>query len=239
MGAQPRVLCVIPARGGSKSIPRKNLKNFCGKPLVTWPIEIAMSCEFITKVVCSSDDAEILMIAQKFGADTRIRPAHLATDEAASPPVILDVIETLEKEGSYFDYVFMLEATSPLTESSDLSNAFSLLFSKSEKFDSLVSVCQSISGHPDFTFMIATDLTLSSINQSDWRVKRRQDISQLYFIEGSLYLSKVSTLKKTSSFVQKNTIGFEVSREISFEIDEELDFYILEAIMEYRRKLHE
>ena len=238
MDNQPRVLCVIPARGGSKSVPKKNLKNFCGKPLVAWPIEVAKSCAFITTVVCSSDDEEILITAKKFGAEVRTRPAHLATDEAASPPVVLDVIDTLEKEGAYFDYVFMLEATSPLTESSDLSDAFFLLLSKSDTFDSLVSVSQSISGHPDFTFTVSQDFSLTSINQLDWRVKRRQDISQLYFIEGSLYLSKISSLKASASFVQKNTIGFEVPREKSFEIDDEIDFYILEAIMKYRRNTH-
>lgn len=239
MESKPRVLCVIPARGGSKSIPRKNLKNFYGKPLVAWPIQVAKSCLFVTKVVCSSDDDEILMIAKKFGAESRVRPPHLATDEAASPPVVLDVIDTLEKEGSFFDYVFMLEPTSPLTESEDLSSAFSLLYSKSDEFDSLVSIAQSISGHPDFTFAISQDLSLSSINQTKWQVKRRQDISPLYFIEGSLYLSKVASLKLTGSFVQKHTIGFEVPREKSFEIDDELDFQILEAIMNYRRLAHD
>ena len=236
MESMPKVLCVVPARGGSKSIPRKNLRIFNGKPLLAWPIQVALSCPFVTKVVCSSDDNEILRAAESYGAELRIRPAQLATDEAASPPVVLDVIESLEEEGSFFDYVFMLEPTSPLTEREDLSRAFTLLYSKSEHFDSLVSIAQSISGHPDFTFSISRDLSISSINQATWQVKRRQDISPLYFIEGSLYLSKVSTLKSTGSFVQKHTIGFEVPREKSFEIDDELDFHILEAIIKYGRR---
>jgi CMP-N,N'-diacetyllegionaminic acid synthase len=229
-----KVLCVIPARGGSKSIPKKNLRKLAGKPLVAWPIEAALNCNLVTEVVCSSDSDEILSFAKSMGSNIHKRPQHLATDEADSPPVVLDVIEKYEKEGEHFDYVIMLEPTSPLTDSTDLTFAINCLEQNSENFDSLVTIAESVSAHPDFTFSLLDDRSLVSINQAHWKVKRRQDISKLYFIEGTLYLSKVVTFKKSIAFVQNRTMGMTVAREKSFEIDEELDFYLLEAIMKYQ-----
>jgi N-acylneuraminate cytidylyltransferase/CMP-N,N'-diacetyllegionaminic acid synthase len=133
----------------------------------------------------------------------------------------------------------MLEPTSPLTEAKDLDEALNLILKNSNKFDSLVTIAESISGHPDFTFSLLEDLSINSINQIDWKVKRRQEISKLYFIEGTLYLSKISSFKKSVAFVQKKTLGMVVTREKSFEVDEELDFYLIEAVLKFRdEKLH-
>jgi CMP-N,N'-diacetyllegionaminic acid synthase len=228
-----QVLCVVPARGGSKSIPMKNMRKLAGQPLVAWPIKAALACDLITEVVCSSDSEEILDFAKSIGAKTHKRPEHLSTDEAASPPVVMDVIAEYEKNGQFFDYVFMLEPTSPLTDPIDLTIALNSLEESSVKFDSLVTVAESVSGHPDFTFSLLQDKTIASINQENWKVKRRQDISKLFFIEGTLYLSKVDTFKKTIAFVQERTMGMTVPREKSFEIDDELDFYLMEAILAY------
>jgi len=236
MDSRPRVLCVVPARGGSKSIPMKNLRRLGGQPLVAWPIKAALNCDLITEVVCSSDNEEILAFAKTLGANTHKRPLYLSTDDAASPPVVMDVIAELEKIGRFFDYVFMLEPTSPLTDSFDLTIALRTLEENSVKFDSLVTVAESVSGHPDFTFSLLQDKSIVSINQEHWKVRRRQDISKLFFIEGTLYLSKVETFKKTIAFVQEKTMGMMVPREKSFEIDEELDFYLLEAILKYRKE---
>ncbi len=226
---------MIPARGGSKSVPMKNLRTLVDKPLVAWPIAAALNCDVVTEVVCTSDSDEILTFAKSMGSNVHKRPQHLATDEAASPPVVMDVIEEYEKRGQHFDYVFMLEPTSPLTDSKDLTFALNYLDQNSKEFDSLVTVAESISGHPDFTFSLLPDRSLVSINQTNWKVKRRQDISKLYFIEGSLYLSKVVTFKSSIAFVQNRTLGMPVPREKSFEIDDELDFYLLEAIIKYQK----
>jgi N-acylneuraminate cytidylyltransferase/CMP-N,N'-diacetyllegionaminic acid synthase len=164
---------------------------------------------------------------------------HLAKDETVSPPVVLHAINHFENLGEIYDYVFMLEPTSPLTEAKDLDEALNLILKNSNKFDSLVTIAESISGHPDFTFSLLEDLSINSINQIDWKVKRRQEISKLYFIEGTLYLSKISSFKKSVAFVQKKTLGMVVTREKSFEVDEELDFYLIEAVLKFRdEKLH-
>ena len=236
MRSEPRVLCVVPARGGSKSIPFKNLRKFHGEPLVAWPIKAALDCQLVTEVVCSSENDEIINFANSLGSSTYKRPNYLATDEAPSPEVVLDVINAYENKGEFFHYVFMLEPTSPLTDSQDLTNALLSLEKSFDKFDSLVTVSESISGHPDFTFSLTEDLKLVSINQKKWKVKRRQDISKLYFIDGSLYLSKISTFKDSIAFVQDRTLAMLMPREKSFEIDDEIDFHILEAIVNYRRK---
>ena len=234
MSARLRVLCVVPARGGSKSIPLKNLRPLRGFPLVGWPLKAAMNCELVTTVVCSSDHDEILRFAELQGAKTHKRPSYLATDEAASPPVVLEVLDHFEKQGEVYDFVMMLEPTSPLTNSNDIIEAINLLEANAEKFDSLVTVSESVSGHPDFTFTKSPDMSLKSINQDEWKVKRRQEISKLFFIEGTLYLSKVENFKQSVAFVQKRTMGMEVPREKSFEIDDELDFYLVNAVLDYQ-----
>ena len=232
----PRILCVIPARGGSKSIPLKNLRKLSGLPLVAWPINSAINSGIINKVVCSSDHDGILEVAKKFGSEIHKRPSILSTDEAESPPVVLDVIEVYEKQGFYFDYVFMLEPTSPLTEPDDLFRAFNLLQSNIDSFESLVTVSESISAHPDFTFELKNNNKLESVNQEAWKVKRRQDISKLYFIEGTLYLSTIESFKRNLAFVHNKTMGMIVPRAKSLEIDEELDFYLVEGVLKYRNE---
>jgi len=120
-----KVLAVIPARGGSKGIPRKNIIEFYGKPLIAWTIESSINSPYITKTIVSSDDYEILNIAKAYQADTIKRPDNLATDFTTSEPVVKHAIDKLRSKGLDFDYITLLQPTSPLRDVSDINNAIS------------------------------------------------------------------------------------------------------------------
>ena len=119
-------LVVIPARGGSKNIPRKNLRPLAGKPLIYYAINTALNASGIQAVVVSTDDNEISLFAERFGAEVMMRPPKLAGDAVTLDPVICHAVETLEKDGRYFDIVITLQPTSPLLKSSKIEEALVL-----------------------------------------------------------------------------------------------------------------
>ena len=129
-------LAIIPARGGSKRLPRKNLLDLCGKPLIAWSIESALKSKYISKVIVSSDDEEILQISLNFGATVIKRPDELASDTATTFDAIEHTIKSLEK----YDYVVLLQPTSPLRDEKHIDKAIELLEEKDA--DAIISVCE-------------------------------------------------------------------------------------------------
>jgi len=227
-----KVLSVIPARSGSKGIPGKNLRLLKGSPLVTYPIIAALESKYVDHVFCSTNSLAIAEVAAKAGADTSyLRPDCLAADETSSVDVLLDVIEYFESVDKFFDLIVMLEPTSPMTESEDLDAAIELFVASEGKFENLISVSESMAGHPQFTFRMTTEQTLQTYDGSDWRFKRRQDLEKIYFQTGSLYISQIEALKLNRSFISQKTLGFEVPKIKSFEIDDLIDFKIIEMLM--------
>lgn len=231
-----RVLAVIPARSGSKGLPNKNLILLNSKKLVGWPIEAAVKSGICDQVICSTDSLEIAEIAKQYGAEVPfLRPVELALDETPTSDVLIHAIEYFEKKSVFFDYILLLEPTSPLTTSEDIKLAFETINTNIELSDSLVSITENISGHPDFSFKMSTNSgIISSVNMSPWIHKRRQDIERCFFIEGSLYISTVKSFKEKRSFIHDRTIGFSVPKWKSFEVDDELDLKIIEMIMKER-----
>ena len=124
-----KVLAIIPARGGSKGLPRKNIADLAGKPLIAWTIEASLNSKYITKTMVSSDDKEILDISVEYGAEIIKRPENLASDDATSESVVKHAIDCLEATGEVFDIVVLLQPTSPLRNSKDIDNAIELMFS--------------------------------------------------------------------------------------------------------------
>ncbi len=231
-----KVLAVIPARSGSKGLPNKNLIILNNKKLVGWPLEAALKTGICDRVICSTDSSEIAESAAEYGAEVPfLRPVELALDETPTSEVLLHAIEYFEKKSEFFDYILLLEPTSPLTTSEDIKLAFETIDKNIELSDSLVSITENISGHPDFSFkMSANSGIISSVNMTPWIHKRRQDIEKCFFIEGSLYISTIKSFKEKRSFIHDRTIGFIVPKWKSFEIDDELDLKIIEMIMKER-----
>ena len=227
------VLAVVPARSGSKGLPGKNLLHLEGLPLVSYPIRAALNSKFVDHVYCSTDSVEIASVAAHSGADaSRLRPLELADDESSSIEVVLDAISHFESQGLYFDYLVMLEPTSPMTEAQDIDFALEALISQQNRFENLITVSESIAGHPQFTFKLESDSSLSTYNGSKWKFKRRQELDKLFFQTGTLYISKIEALKLHKSFVSDKTMGFEVQKVKSFEIDDIIDFKIVEMLMQ-------
>ena len=232
-----KVLAVITARGGSKGLPGKNKKPLLGKPLVLWPIEAALECDEVDRVILSTDSAEIAEIGVGVGADVpSLRPDHLADDVAKSVDVILHVIDQCEQEKDYYDYVVMLEPTSPLTEPSDISSALSILSSSRDFADSIVGISVIEATHPEFcNKKMKNNLITPAFSEDFGSLPRRQEIENLFFLEGTLYISDVSYLKKVRNFYHSRTMGYEVPRWKSFEADELVDFICIEAILANRK----
>ena len=226
------VLAVVPARFGSKGLPRKNLMPLAGQPLVAYPVKAALNSKYVDHVFCSTESKEIANLASIAGADiTYSRPENLALDQTTSVEVLLDALNYFESVNKTFDFVLMLEPTSPMTDSTDIDLALEALMSGNGEFENLVSIAETIGGHPQFTFRVTEDGSLQPYDKLDWKFKRRQELEQLFFQTGSLYISEVSALKRNKSFISKKTLGFEVPKIKSFEIDDLIDFKIVEMLL--------
>ena len=215
-----KILAIIPARGGSKGIKNKNIKNLCGHPLIAWTIMKAKKSKFIEKVIVSTDSKKIAAISKKYGASVPfIRPKKYATDKANDFVVLNHAINFLKTKGEKFDYVLMLQPTSPLRALKDINNSIKKVLK--ENIDSLVSVCKVETQHPRFIYSIKNKNSLVPfLKKNDNPAMRRQDIEQLYFLDGSIYISKIKTLMKYKTFYHNKTKAYEVPKWKSLEIDD-------------------
>lgn len=230
------VLYLIPARGGSKGLPGKNIRPLLGKPLIGWTIEVALDAVEWTagRVVVSTDDEEIAQVAREHGAEVPfLRPAHLATDQASSIDVVLHALDHFEAIGEVFDHVCMLEVTSPQRSALDVVGAIRRLVGTAGA-ESIVGVCRSESGHPSFLAKMNEQHFIAPLMGERFLFKRRQEIDDVYFFEGSMYVSTVASLRTRKSFYHERTLGFEMPKWKSFEVDDITDFTIIEALMKAR-----
>lgn len=228
-----KVLAIIPARGGSKGLHCKNLVNLCGRPLVGWPIQAALNSKYIDKIIVSTDDRKIADIALAEGAQVPfLRPEDLASDAATTLSVIEHAANFFSDAGETFDYCILLEPTSPLTESKDIDGALEELDSHREIADSIVGVSKVEATHPVFDVKINSKRLIEPFHVADFsKPIRRQDIPELYFFDGSLYMSDVSVLLQKKSFYHKRTLPYVTPKWKSLEVDDMIDFICVEAIM--------
>lgn len=229
---------LIPARGGSKGLPRKNIRTICGKPLINWSVEVGLGSTYVDAVVVSTDDAEIAQIAKEAGAEVPfMRPEYLAEDRSSSIDVIMHALDTLADEGRVFDIILLLEPTSPLREVSDINDSLARLISADE--GSIVSVCRAESTHPCFMYKLDANQKMIPYSTNQPTNLRRQDIEPLFFLEGSIYASWVHTFKKEKSFYHDKTVAYQVEKWKSFEIDDIYDFVIVEALLKNKSRLND
>lgn len=218
-------IAIILARGGSKSIPKKNIVNFCGKPLIAWSIEQVINSKLIDDVWVSSDDDKILSVSKKYGANIILRPKCLSTNKSTSLSGWLHAIDAIEKNYSKINIVVGLQATSPVRESKDLDSAL-IKFMKG-KYDSMFSA----SKIGDFYIWKKSKNSYSSINYDYKHRPRRQDFEEQYVENGSFYLFKPTILKKYHNQIA-GKIGISLMEFWkSFEIDEKDDLFFLSILM--------
>lgn len=228
-----KILAIIPARGGSKGLPNKNIKPLCGKPLIGWSIEQAEGSAYIDEIFVSTDSAEIASVAESFGIEVPfLRPAELATDTSPSSGFVLHTIDYYRSQGQEFDYILLLEPTSPLRDVADINTAIEqLLNHKSAK--SIVGVSKVEATHPAFLVNLSKEGLLESY-LGEMKALRRQELNDLYFFEGSLYLSEIDYYIKTESFYHNLTLPYVVPKYKSYEVDDIVDFYIIEKLLELK-----
>jgi N-acylneuraminate cytidylyltransferase/CMP-N,N'-diacetyllegionaminic acid synthase len=228
------ILTVIPARKGSKGLPGKNIKILIDKPLIAWSIEQALASKYIGDVYVSTDCAEIADVAIKYGAKVPfLRPDFLARDETSTADVLTHLIDELAKLGFTYDYILLLEPTSPLRSTDDINRAYEKLIDSEAK--SIVGVSRVESQHPLFCVTIDKDDFIRSEN--NFKVFRRQEISELYYFEGSIYISEIQTFLEKKNFYHNETIAYKVPKWKAFEIDDEVDFIITEALLKNKNLL--
>ena len=222
------ILAVIPARGGSKGIPRKNLRLVAGIPLVAHSIRHARAADAVTRVVVSTDDAEIAAVSQEFGAEVVMRPAAIAGDTATSESALMHVLETLARDGYQPDLVVFLQATSPVRGARDIDDAVATLLS--EDADSLLSVCR-VEG---FVWRIERG-ALSSFSYDYRQRARRQDAPEDLIENGSIYVFRPELLRETGNRLGGTIAVLRQHPLHSFQVDEPEDLAVVEQILAFRQ----
>jgi CMP-N,N'-diacetyllegionaminic acid synthase len=227
-----KIIAIVPARQGSKGLAKKNIINFIGKPLLAWSIEAALQSNYVDRIIVSTDSTEIAGVGEKFGADIPfIRPSYLSEDSSTSVEVICHAIEFMsEKLGENFDFVILLEPTSPLRTSEDVDLALEKLIGSPDA-RALVSVGESESQHNKLQFNI-TESEFISVEPSSKKFvhMRRQDLARSYFLDGSIYLSYIHTLFEFASFVHGKTLTLSLPKWKNIEIDDEYDYVMALAL---------
>lgn len=223
-----KILAIIPARGGSKGIPRKNIRLLAGKPLVAHTIEQALRARQVNRTIVSTDDTEIAKVAQQYGAEVVMRPPELATDTASSESVLLHVLSFLEeKEGYVPSLVVFLQPTSPLRQPDDIDNAINKLIK--DNADSLFSCC----GLHNFYWRLEGGRPVS-VNYDYQHRPRRQEFTPEYIENGSIYVTKTEIIKQYGNRLGGSVTLYEMNPLDSFQIDTPEDFLLLERLISLR-----
>ncbi|MCD4722139.1 MAG: acylneuraminate cytidylyltransferase family protein [Desulfobacula sp.] len=230
-----RILGLITARGGSKGLPGKNIINIAGKPLIAWTIECAQKSGYLDRLIVSTDNNEIARVCREYNAQVPfLRPAHLASDTATSIDVVMHAIDTLKEKGEEYDYICLLEPTSPLREPHDIDDSIKQLINMPDA-EAIVGVCPLESMHPEFNVTMDVHNFISKY-ETGQNIKslRRQDLASVYFFEGTIYISKISAVREKMGFYHDKTLGYIVPRHKSIEIDDQYDILMAEAILKER-----
>lgn len=226
-----KILGIIPARGGSKSIPRKNIINVGGKPMIAWSIGASLKSKYITKTIISSDDEEILKVGEKFGAVPIKRPSKYATDSATMMPVIKDCLLQLKKKGESFDILILLQPTSPLRESIDIDEAFTTFFKS--KATALISGYEPAKS-PFKSFKMDEKGFLKGLVNNRFTFMSRQDLPKTFYPNGAIYIIYVKEFLKLEKLFTSKTIPFFMPIEKSVDIDSMEDIKKISKIIKLK-----
>lgn len=228
-----KILAYIPARSGSKRIKNKNIRNFCGKPLIAHAISLALSNEYIDKVIVDTDSPSIAHIAKKYKADVPfLRPRRLAQDTSQLIDSVIYLLKKLKNEKKYQpDYVLLLQATSPLSSQDDINKCIETALK--ENAESVVTLCRTepllFNMKPDKTIALANVKKLTSTNS--------QELPKAYMLNGNVFLIKTKALYRERKFFTKKTKGILSSMLQSVDIDTPEDWALAEIIYKHRKSL--
>ncbi len=222
-------LAIIPARGGSKGIANKNIKQLLGKPLIAYTIETALKSNVFDKVLVSTDSKEIAEIAKFYGANVPfLRPSELATDTANSMDVIVHAINFLKNNGENFDYTMKLQPTSPLRTVDDIVKAIDIIIDKNA--NSVISVSEAFTS-PLWMNTLPKDLSMENFLDRTVRFKNRQELPKYYKLNGSIFLAKTNALLTSKDWFMKKSYALITDPKYSVDIDSIIDFKLAEILI--------
>lgn len=224
-----RALAIIPARGGSKGVPRKNIREVAGRPLIAYTIKAAQASQVLTRCIVSTDDRETAGISTALGCEVMERPAELAQDDTPTISVIKHVFDVLESQGESFEYGLVLQPTSPLRTGLDIDSALQAL-SQSDA-DSVVSVYQVSDHHPARMYRLENGHLVSF--DEEFATSRRQDLPPVYHRNGAIYAFRRSLLEQ-NTLMGTNIVPYIMSEDRSLNIDTEYDLVLADFILSRR-----
>lgn len=233
-----RIVAVIPARGGSKGIPRKNMRDLVGKPLIAYTVEAALKSKTLRRVVVSTDDVKIAEVAKSYGAEVPfLRPAELAKDDTPGLLVIQHAVKWMEEnEGHKLDVVVVLQPTSPLRSERYIDETVEKLLRTGA--DSVITVCK-VRHHPFWSFTAEED-RLHPFVEKEITVGKRQDLPEIYAVNGAVYAVRRDVLFEQNSVFGRDTRAVFMPYEESVDIDNYFDLFVAEMMLKYWKGwLHE
>ncbi|EGR1063797.1 TPA: cytidylyltransferase domain-containing protein [Vibrio cholerae] len=222
-----RVIAIIPARGGSKRLPRKNVLSLAGKPLIGWSIEAAQKSKYVDEIFVSTDDQEIVDVASEFGIHVpELRPVELASDTASSSDVL---IYTLKKFGQQSNIIILLQPTSPLRAAEHIDEGLELFIAKDAFSVVSVTPCEH---SPLWANTLPDDASMGDFIRPE-ALQRSQDLSQFYRLNGALYIFDTSQLLEFGHICYTSrSYAYVMDNRISFDIDQQLDFELAEVFIQ-------
>lgn len=224
-----KIIAIIPARGGSKGIPHKNITNLCGKPLIGYTIEAAKQSTYIDDVIVSTDDLEIKKVSEQYGASVPfIRDSDIASDEAKTISVVVDALQRLLESGQEYDVVILLQPTSPLRTAEEIDVAIEVFFQ--HQMEGVVSV--NVADISPFLLRTIHGHRLHRIIDESSTI-RRQDMPTYYEVNGAIYINRVEEVTEGLSF-NDNPIPYIMNRDHSVDIDTWDDLIVAEKILKTR-----
>lgn len=218
------ILAIIPARGGSKGVPRKNIRDAVGKPLIAWTIDEAKKSKYIDRLIVSSEDKEIITIAESWGCEAPfVRPEELARDDTPGVEPVLHAVKMLPG----YDYIVLLQPTSPLRSAEDIDGCIEQCIKR--QANTCVSVTEP-DKNPYWMYELDEHGRLYPVIKTDKAILRRQDLPKVYVLNGAVYVTKCDWLLINKALITAETIAYLMPKERSLDIDGELDFVLLEAL---------
>jgi N-acylneuraminate cytidylyltransferase len=224
-----KVLAIITARGGSKGLPGKNIVDLGGKPLLAWSIEAAQRSRHVDRLILSSEDDDIIAVAEKFGCEVPFRrPREFATDGATIHPVLIHALDQLDEA---FDYLVLLQPTSPLRTAADIDGALELCAGQGAS--ACVGMCET-KKPVEWMYRVGDDAGVKPV-LGEIVTNRRQDLPATYVINGAVYVARVDWYREHRGFLGPTTLAWRMPPERSIDIDTELDLLMAQAILSRAR----
>jgi CMP-N,N'-diacetyllegionaminic acid synthase len=224
-----KILAIIPARGGSKRLPEKNILPLVGKPLIVWTIEAAKKSKYIDCILVSSDDENILNISKEYGVETQKRPEELASDNATSFEAVKHVIESIQEK---YEITILLQPTSPLRNEIHIDEGIDRFEAKCA--EAVISVSE-MDHSPLWANTLSEDGNMSNFIKPEFTNMRSQDLPVYYRINGAIYICDTKKLLTQEKFIlDDNIFAYQMPQESSVDIDTGVDFLFAETLLRVR-----